>query len=77
MSSAPVLEVPLQRGAERVKPLEGKIALVIGRAVAALTADSNVMSKPGRVFVNAGRADEYHFDDVDGKRPTSSRFTLS
>jgi len=48
-----------------------------GRAVAALAADPNVMSKSGRVFVNADLADEYGFDDVDGKRPTSSRFTLS
>lgn len=48
-----------------------------GRAVAALAADPNVMSKSGYVVVNADLADEYHFDDVDGKRPTSSRFTLT
>jgi NAD(P)-dependent dehydrogenase (short-subunit alcohol dehydrogenase family) len=48
-----------------------------GRAVAALAADPNVMSKSGRVFVNADLADEYRFDDVDVRRPTSSRFTLA
>ena len=46
-----------------------------GRAVAALAADPNVLEKSGRVFVNADLADEYGFDDIDGARPTSSRFT--
>ncbi len=48
-----------------------------GRAVAALAADPEVLAKSGRVFVNADLADEYDFNDVDGKRATSSRFTLS
>jgi len=41
----------------------------IGRAVAALASDSNVMRKSGRVFVAAALAQEYGFTDVDGKQP--------
>jgi dehydrogenase/reductase SDR family protein 1 len=41
----------------------------IGRAVAALASDSNVMQKSGQVFVAAALAQEYGFTDVDGKQP--------
>jgi dehydrogenase/reductase SDR family protein 1 len=41
----------------------------IGRAVAALASDSNVMQKSGRVLVAAGLAQEYGFTDIDGKQP--------
>lgn len=41
----------------------------IGRAVAALAADPNVIEKSGRVLVAAALAEEYGFADVDGKRP--------
>lgn len=47
-----------------------------GRAVAALAADPDVLKKSGRV-TNADLADEYGFCDVDGARPTSSRFAIS
>lgn len=46
-----------------------------GRSIVALAADSHVLSKSGGVFVNADLADEYDFNDIDGTRPTSSRFT--
>lgn len=41
----------------------------IGRAVAALASDSDIMRKSGRVFVAAALAQEYGFTDVDGKQP--------
>lgn len=41
----------------------------IGRAVAALAADSNIMQKSGQVFVAAALAQEYGFTDIDEKQP--------
>jgi len=40
-----------------------------GRAVAALAADPNVLTKSGQVFVTAAAALEYGFTDIDGKQP--------
>jgi dehydrogenase/reductase SDR family protein 1 len=45
----------------------------IGRAVAALALDPNVMEKSGRWLVAAELAEEYGFTDVDGARPRSLR----
>jgi dehydrogenase/reductase SDR family member 1 len=47
----------------------------IGRAVAALAADPEVMRKSGQVLVAAELAEEYGFTDVDGRRPASLRAT--
>lgn len=41
----------------------------IGRAVAALASDLNIMQKSGQVFVAASLAQEYGFTDIDGKQP--------
>jgi dehydrogenase/reductase SDR family protein 1 len=41
----------------------------IGRAVAALASDSNVMQKSGQVLVAASLAQEYGFRDIDEKQP--------
>ncbi len=41
----------------------------IGRAVAALAADANVMSKTGRALATWNLAKEYGFTDVDGTQP--------
>ena len=41
----------------------------IGRAVAALAADSDVMRHTGKVLVAAALAQDYGFNDVDGKSP--------
>ncbi|MBI3661592.1 MAG: SDR family NAD(P)-dependent oxidoreductase [Acidobacteria bacterium] len=41
----------------------------IGRAVAALAADPNVIEKTGKVLIAASVAQEYGFTDVDGKQP--------
>lgn len=43
--------------------------LYVGRAVAALAADPQVMAKTGRAFRAAGLAREYGFTDVDGRQP--------
>jgi dehydrogenase/reductase SDR family protein 1 len=41
----------------------------IGRAVAALAADPQLMQKSGQVLVAAALALEFGFSDVDGKQP--------
>jgi dehydrogenase/reductase SDR family protein 1 len=41
----------------------------IGRAVAALASDPNIMEKSGQALVAAALAQEYGFTDVDGKQP--------
>lgn len=41
----------------------------IGRAVAALAADPDIMQKSGKTLVAAALAQEYGFTDVDGKQP--------
>ena len=41
----------------------------IGRAVAALAADPDVLQKTGRILIAAALAREYGFTDVDGKQP--------
>ena len=41
----------------------------IGRAVAALATDPNVMNRTGEVLVAAGLAQEYGFTDIDGRTP--------
>jgi len=43
--------------------------LFVGRAVAALAADPQIMRKSGRAFSSWGLSDEYGFCDVDGARP--------
>jgi NAD(P)-dependent dehydrogenase (short-subunit alcohol dehydrogenase family) len=43
--------------------------LYVGRAVAALAADSKVQEKSGRVFSSWNLSDEYGFTDADGSRP--------
>src|ERR671922_648669 len=42
-----------------------------GRAIAALAADPNVMSKSGGVFTTPALAQEYGFTDVDGTRQSA------
>jgi dehydrogenase/reductase SDR family protein 1 len=41
----------------------------IGRAVAALASDPNVMKRTGTALVAASLAEEYGFTDIDGKTP--------
>ena len=41
----------------------------IGRAVAALATDPNILEKSGSILVAAALALEYGFADIDGKQP--------
>ncbi len=41
----------------------------VGRAIASLASDKNVMSKTGRILVAAELAQEYGFKDIDGSQP--------
>ena len=41
----------------------------MGRAVAALASDPQVISKSGQVLVAAALGQEYGFGDIDGKQP--------
>lgn len=41
----------------------------VGRAVAALAADPNVIEKSGQVLITAALGQEYGFVDIDGKSP--------
>lgn len=47
----------------------------IGRAVAALAADREIMRKSGQVLIAAELAMDYGFADVDGRQPLSLRET--
>ena len=48
---------------------ESETPWYVGRAVAALAADSNVSAKTGRVFASWTLAREYGFKDRDGRQP--------
>lgn len=61
------------RAAEHFDLTNSESPQFLGRAVAALAADPNVLDKSGRWLVAAELAEEYGFTDVDGKRPTSCR----
>ena len=52
---------------------EAETPRFVGRAVAALAADPDVMSKSGALLSSWRLADEYGFDDVDGRRPHLER----
>jgi dehydrogenase/reductase SDR family member 1 len=45
----------------------------IGRAIAALAADPDVLRYTGKVLVAAALAKEYGFSDIDGKSPRPLR----
>jgi len=59
------------RDAIRRRPefAESETPCFVGRAIAALAADPNVMKKSGRVFNSLELAKEYGFTDVDGRTP--------
>ena len=46
----------------------------VGRAVAALAADPNVMAKSGGIYGSWTLSDEYGFTDIDGNRPHWGRY---
>jgi hypothetical protein len=49
--------------------LESESPLFVGRAVAALAADPNVLAKTGQLLSSWGLGREYGFTDADGRRP--------
>jgi NAD(P)-dependent dehydrogenase (short-subunit alcohol dehydrogenase family) len=49
----------------------------LGRAVAALAADPNVMAKSGQLLTVGSLAREYGFTDVDGRQPEPFRMPHS
>jgi NAD(P)-dependent dehydrogenase (short-subunit alcohol dehydrogenase family) len=48
----------------------------VGRAVAALAADPDVLGRAGGSFSSGGLAQEYGFTDVDGSRPDCWRYMV-
>lgn len=46
----------------------------IGRAIAALAANSSIMQKSGSVFYSGNLAEEYGFTDIDGRQPNWKRY---
>lgn len=46
----------------------------VGRAVAALAADPNVLEKSGGVYASWTLSEEYEFTDIDGNRPHMGRY---
>jgi hypothetical protein len=51
----------------------GETPAYLGRAVAALTSDRNVLVKSGQVLEVGTLAREYGFTDVDGRQPAPFR----
>lgn len=65
-----VTEANWQDGAKKEQHfIASETPYFVGRAVAGLAADPNVMAKSGGVFSSWGLSDEYGFIDIDGNRP--------
>ncbi len=70
-----VTEANWQEGAQRDPHfIASETPYFVGRAVAALAADPNVMAKAGGACSSWGLADEYGFCDVDGRTPHWGRY---
>jgi NAD(P)-dependent dehydrogenase (short-subunit alcohol dehydrogenase family) len=54
--------------------LQSETPFYLGRGVAALAADSDLMDKSGKAFTSWGLSDEYGIVDVDGRRPHWGRY---
>ena len=65
-----VSEANWQEGA-KIDPhfIASETPFYVGRAVAALAADLNILSKSGQAFSSWGLAVEYGFSDIDGRQP--------
>ena len=63
------------RDAAKVNPdfLASETPCFVGRAVAALAADAEVLRRSGRVLSSWGLSREYGFTDIDGNRPDWGR----
>ncbi|WP_026735363.1 SDR family oxidoreductase [Fischerella sp. PCC 9605] len=70
-----VTESNWQDGAKRDPHfIASETPFYIGRAIAALSADSNIMQKSGRVFSSWDLAQEYGFTDIDGRQPNWGKY---
>lgn len=70
-----VTEQNWRDAAKQVPPfIASETPLFVGRAVAALAADTEVRNKNGRVFASWDLAEEYGFTDADGTRPHFMRW---
>ena len=56
--------------------LESESPLFVGRAVAALAADANVINRTGMLFSSWELARDYNFTDYDGRRPDWGRHAI-
>ena len=56
--------------------LESESPLFVGRAVASLARDPNVLERTGQLYGSWELAREYRFTDVDGRRPDWGRFEI-
>ncbi len=56
--------------------LESESPLYVGRAVAALAADPNVLDRTGMLYSSWELARQYKFTDYDGRRPDWGRHTI-
>lgn len=70
-----VTEANWQAGAQKDPHfIASETPYFVGRAVAALAADPNVMRKSGGVYSSWGLSDEYGFVDIDGRQPHWGRY---
>src|SRR3954468_1408161 len=68
-------EAILQAGEEHFDFSNSESPQFIGRAVAALAGDRDIMRRSGETLVAAEIGEEYGFPDIDGKQPRSIRST--
>jgi NAD(P)-dependent dehydrogenase (short-subunit alcohol dehydrogenase family) len=69
-----VTEANWREGAKKDKHfIASETPFFVGRAIAALAADPDVMAKSGGVYGSWTLSDEYGFSDVDGNRPHIGR----
>ncbi len=54
--------------------LQSETPFFLGRGLAALAADSDIMTKSGRSFTSWGLSEDYDITDVDGTRPHWGRY---
>jgi NAD(P)-dependent dehydrogenase (short-subunit alcohol dehydrogenase family) len=56
--------------------IESETPLYVGRGVAALASDPNIMAKSGRVFAAWNLGPEYGFTDIDGRQPRFDQWVV-
>lgn len=52
------------------------LAQFVGRCVAVLAQDENVIENTGKILITAEVAEQYGLTDIDGKNPKSQRAQL-